>query len=56
MTISGNGFVTSNPENNDISVCGVLSGLEQGVHKIELRANNSEEFRLKILDVGVSYL
>lgn len=23
MTISGNGFVTSNPENNDISVCGV---------------------------------
>ena len=34
----------------------ILSGLEPGVHKIELRANNSEEFRLKILDVGVSYL
>ncbi len=34
----------------------ILSGLEPGVHKIELRANNSEEYRLKILDVGVSYL
>ena len=34
----------------------ILSGLEPGVHKIELQANNSEEFRLKILDVGVSYL